>query len=150
MCIMKKSILFAVFLLNGIVAIAQSTDEKNIELIYKKALTEGKCYTWLEYLSNDIGGRLSGSKQAAQAVVYTKNQLQSLGLDKVYLQEVMVPHWVRGEKETAYILDNNVKTVVPICALGGSIATAKSGLTAEIVEVQGIEELKKLLVAFPL
>ncbi|KVV15806.1 M20/M25/M40 family metallo-hydrolase [Flavobacterium sp. TAB 87] len=141
---MKKSILFAVFLLNGIVAIAQSTDEKNIKLIYKKALTEGKCYTWLEYLSNDIGGRLSGSKQAAQAVEYTKNQLQSLGLDKVYLQEVMVPHWVRGEKETAYILDNNVKTVVPICALGGSIATAKSGLTAEIVEVQGIEELKKL------
>jgi hypothetical protein len=29
------------------------------------------------------------------------------------------------EKKTAYILDNKNKVSVPICALGGSIATAK-------------------------
>lgn len=130
--------------LNGLTSFAQSNDEKNIKLFYKKALTESKCYSWLEYLSNDIGNRLSGSANAAAAVEYTKSQLEGLGLDKVYLQEVMVPHWVRGEKETAYILDNKTKTVVPICALGGSVATAKTGLTAEVIEVQGIKDLEAL------
>jgi hypothetical protein len=38
-------------------------------------------------------------------------------------------------KETAYIQDNKTKITVPICALGGSI-TAKTGLTAEVIEVQ--------------
>lgn len=141
---MKKTILLTVLVLNGLTSFAQSNDEKNIKLFYKKALTESKCYTWLEYLSNDIGSRLSGSATAAEAVQYTKSQLESLGLDKVYLQEVMVPHWVRGEKETAFILDGKVKTAVPICALGGSVATAKTGLTAEVIEVQGINELAAL------
>lgn len=141
---MKKTILLTALFLSGLTSFAQTNDEKNIKLFYKKALTEAKCYTWLEYLSNDIGSRLSGSTGAEKAVEYTKRQLETLGLDKVYLQEVMVPHWVRGEKETAFILDGKQKTNVPICALGGSIATAKSGLTAEIVEVQGIEELKTL------
>ncbi|MFW0736169.1 MULTISPECIES: M20/M25/M40 family metallo-hydrolase [unclassified Flavobacterium] len=141
---MKKTILLTALVLNGLTSFAQSNDEKNIKLFYKKALTESKCYTWLEYLSNDIGSRLSGSASAEKAVQYTKRQLETLGLDKVYLQEVMVPHWVRGEKETAYILDNKTKTVVPICALGGSVATAKTGLTAEVIEVKGIKELAEL------
>jgi len=141
---MKKTILLTALFLNGLTSFAQSNDEKNIKLFYKKALTEAKCYSWLEYLSNDIGSRLSGSKGAAEAVEYTKRQLEILGLDKVYLQEVMVPHWVRGEKETAYILDGKIKTNVPICALGASVATPKAGITTEIVEVKGIEELRGL------
>ncbi|MEA9412368.1 M20/M25/M40 family metallo-hydrolase [Flavobacterium sp. PL02] len=141
---MKKTSLLTVFLLTGLVPFAQTPDEQNLKSIYKAALTQSKCYTWLEYLSNDIGGRLSGTKNAADAVQYTKNQLESIGLDRVYLQEVMVPHWVRGEKETAYILDNKIKTVVPITALGGSIATPKAGITAEVIEVKGIKELNEL------
>jgi len=136
---MKKTILLTALVLSGLTSFAQSNDEKNIKLFYKKALTESKAYTWLEYLSNDIGARLSGSQNAQLAVNYTKSQLESLGLDKVYLQEVMVPHWVRGEKESAFILNGKVKTAVPICALGGSVATAKTGLTAEVIEVQGIK-----------
>lgn len=112
--------------------------------IYKLSLTNSKCYTWLDYLSNKIGPRLSGSDNAEKAVQYTKAQLETLGLDKVYLQEVMVPKWVRGQKETAYILDGKSKVQVPICALGGSIATAKNGLTASVIEVHGIDELAKL------
>lgn len=141
---MKKTILLTALFLNGLTSFAQSNDEKNIKLFYKKALTESQCYSWLKHLSNDIGSRLSGSANAETAVKYTKSQLEGLGLDKVYLQEVMVPHWVRGEKETAYILNNRTKTVVPICALGGSVATAKTGLTAEVIEVKGIKELNEL------
>jgi hypothetical protein len=97
----------------------------------------------LDDLSNKIGSRLSGSAGAEKAVLYTKAQLETLGLDRVYLQEVMVPKWVRGEK-TAYIQDNKTKITVPICALGGSVATAKTGLTAEVIEVHSIKELAEL------
>ena len=141
---MRKSIIAGLLFLNVITLLAQSKDEQTIKEIYKSGLTNAKCYSWLEHLSNKIGARLSGSDNAEKAVQYTKAQLETLGLDKVYLQEVMVPKWVRGEKESAYILDNKTKINVPIAALGGSIATPKNGLTAEVIEVQGIEDLKIL------
>jgi len=139
---MKKSALL--FLLLSSFVYSQNNDQKMLSDIYKLSLTNSKCYSWLDYLSNQIGSRLTGSVGAEKGVAYTKQQLETLGLDRVYLQEVMVPKWVRGEKETAYILDNKAKTTVPICALGGSIATAKNGLTAEVIEVQGLKELEAL------
>jgi hypothetical protein len=141
---MKKILFLLALLLNGILLFGQNKDEQTLKDIYKLALTNSKCYSWLDYLSNNIGSRLSGSDSAEKAVLYTKAQLETLGLNKVYLQDVMVPKWVRGEKETAYILENNVKTNVPICALGGSIATPKNGLTASVIEVHSMEELKNL------
>ena len=123
----------------------QSDDEKQIKAIYDAALTKGKAYDWLNYLSNQIGGRLSGSVQAQQAVEYTKSQLDSLGIDRVWLQPVMVPKWVRGTPEFAYMeTAPGITSDVPICALGGSVATPIGGIKAGIVEVNGIEELKTL------
>jgi hypothetical protein len=141
---MKKTAFLAVLFFNGISLLAQTNDEKIIKNIYQSALTNSKCYSWLDHLSNKIGHRLSGSVGAEKGVQYTKTQLETLGFDKVYLQEVMVPKWVRGEKETAFILDNKTKTNVPICALGGSVATAKNGITAEVIEVHSIKELTAL------
>jgi hypothetical protein len=141
---MRKKAFLAVLFFNGISLLAQTNDEKIIKDIYQSALTNSKCYSWLDYLSNTIGHRLSGSTGAEKGVQYTKVQLEKLGFDKVYLQEVMVPKWVRGEKETAFILDNKTKTNVPICALGGSVATSKNGITAEVVEVHSIKELTAL------
>ncbi len=124
---------------------AQTDDEKQMKAIYNAALTQGKAYDWLNYLSNQIGGRLSGSVQAQQAVDYAKAQMDSLGLDRVWLQPVMVPKWVRGTPEFAYIETSpGVTSNVSICALGGSIATSGRGVKANVIEVNGIEELKKL------
>ena len=123
---------------------AQS-DADYIKTIYKNALVNGQSYHWLDYLSNEIGGRLSGSLNAELAVEYTKTELEKLGLDRVWLQPVMVPKWVRGTPEFSYIETAPGKTIsVNICALGGSIATPLQGIKAEVVEVQGIEELKAL------
>ena len=139
---MKKVLLICFFL--PILCFSQNKDEEMLQQIFKLSLTESKAYPWLAHLSNSIGARLSGSVGAEKAVVYTKAELEKLGLDNVFLQEVMVPKWVRGKKETAYILDNKKKIEVPICALGGSIATPKNGILAEIIEVHSIEELEKL------
>ena len=132
------------FLLFSAVTFAQSSEEIKFKEIYKSALTNSKCYSWLDDLSNKVGARLSGSLGAQKGVEYTKAQLETLGLDRVYLQEVMVPKWVRGEKEIAYILDNKSKISIPVCALGGSIATPKKGITAKVIEVHSIRELAEL------
>jgi hypothetical protein len=132
------------FLLFSIVSFAQNADEIKFKEIYKVALTNSKCYSWLDDLSNKVGARLSGSLGAQKGVEYTKAQLETLGLDRVYLQEVMVPKWVRGEKEVAYILDNKSKISIPVCALGGSVATPKNGLTAAVIEVHSIKEIAEL------
>ncbi|WP_338407494.1 M28 family peptidase [uncultured Flavobacterium sp.] len=141
---MKKSHFLTTLFFTGFTLFAQTNDEQTIKEIYKSSLTNSKCYSWLDYLSNSIGARLSGSANAEKAVQYTKTQLETLGFDRVYLQEMMVPKWVRGEKETAYILDNKTKINIPVCALGSSIATPKGGITAEVIEVNGIKELESL------
>ena len=139
----KLALLFVIAL--TYVGWSQQTDQEQIKKLYDTALTEGDGYDWLNYLSNQIGGRLSGSIQAQQAVNYTKAQLDSLGLDKVWLQPVMVPKWVRGTPEFAYFETSpGTTTNVPICAIGGSVATPATGVKANIIEVQGIEQLAAL------
>ena len=128
----------------AVVQTVNKTDSTTIKHIFNTALTNGQCYQWLDVLSNDIGGRLSGSPEAQQAVEWGENLMKELGFDKVWLQPVMVPHWVRGEKEEASFTVNNSKFNVPICALGGSIATPENGVTGEVIEVQSLEEAESL------
>ena len=139
---MKKIVLLA--LIQTSISFAQTSDEQMLKAFYKSALTESHCYAWLDDLSNKIGQRLSGSVGAAKAVQYTKQQMELLGLDKVYLQEVMVPKWVRGEKELAYLQVGKQKKAFPICALGMSVATPKNGILANVIEVKSLDELKEL------
>lgn len=121
-----------------------SQDAATIRNIYDMALLNGQSYDWLDYLSNNIGGRLSGTLNAEKAVQYTKTELDKLGLDKVWLQPVMVPKWTRGFPEYAYVETGPGKTLVTnVCALGGSVATSDIGLKAEVIEVQGIEDLAR-------
>lgn len=114
--------------------------------IFDEALTKGRCYEMLDVLCNDIGARLSGSPEAAKAVEWGKMEMEKHGFDRVFLQEVMVPHWVRGdvEKGVIYTSDGKKNRDVPICALGGSIGTPEGGIKAEVIEVNGLEELKEL------
>ena len=135
-------ILSSILIFQGMTA---QTDAEVLKKIYSTSLTNGKSYDWLNYLSIQIGGRLSGSLNAEKAVNYTKEELDKLGLDKVWLQPVMVPKWVRGFKEYAYMeTPSGQTTTLNICALGGSVATPALGLKANIVEVQNFEELEVL------
>ena len=137
-----KKIVFVFFISINMLS---QTDAETIKSIYNNSLSNGKSYEWLDHLSNKIGGRLSGSLNAERAVYWTKSELEKIGLDKVWLQPVMVPKWVRGNPEFAYIETAPGRTTpVNICALGGSIATPASGLKAEVIEVKNFEELEKI------
>jgi carboxypeptidase Q len=122
------------------------TDSAIFKKIFNEALNNGKSYSNLDYLCNRIGGRLSGSPEAQKAVEWAFKAMKEAGADTVFLQECMVPHWVRGEKEVGKVISSNSKGIkeVPVCALGGSIATPAEGISAKVIEVMGIEGLKKL------
>ena len=137
-------ILFFLFLFQPLLA-QKKNHEQQINEIFNLALTQGKSYDWLDYLSNQIGGRLSGSLNAERAVKWGEEALQSLDLDRVYLEDVMVPKWVRGNFEYASIITGPGMSInVPVCSLGGSIATPAAGLRAQVVEVKDFEELEAL------
>jgi hypothetical protein len=143
-----KQIIFLLFTAifissEGIAQKVNQEDSLTIRNLFDMALLNGKSYDWLDDLSNQIGGRLSGSLEAEQAVEFTREELDKLGLDKVWLQPVMVPKWTRGIPEYAFIeTAPGITSIQQVCALGGSVPTPDGGLKAEVIEVSGIEDLK--------
>lgn len=123
---------------------AQLNDTLMIRKMYDYYLSNSKCYSNLEELCLKIGGRLSGSTQAAQSVEWAKKAMYAAGADTVILQACMVPHWVRGKKEICkYSINGNVKNISCV-ALGSSVGTGAKGIQAGVIEVKSFQELDKL------
>ena len=103
---MRRSILFLTLILSGVYSFAQQADETAIKTIFDESLKNGKSYPMLEQLTKKIGARLSGSPGAAAAVEWSRHVMQDFDFDSVWLQPVMVPHWVRGQKEIGRIVNS--------------------------------------------
>ncbi|HNS12370.1 MAG TPA: M20/M25/M40 family metallo-hydrolase [Bacteroidia bacterium] len=142
---MKKIFSLILLTLFSSLGHGQETDSSIVNQIYSETLNNAKAYDWLRSLCFDVGHRLSGSVGAEKAVVFAEQMFKEAGADTVWLQEVMVPHWVRGKKEIAQIIDskNNAQNV-PVLALGRSVATPKEGIRADVIEVYDFDELKQL------
>ena len=123
---------------------AQQSHLEIAEQIKNKGLQELSAFEALKELTGTIGNRLSGSKNFERAVVWGKQTLQNAGADSVWLEPVMIPHWVRGEEKAFLIVTNTKKIELSVCALGGSIGTSKNGIHAEVIEVQSFDEVKQL------
>jgi len=118
-----------------------------LSAIKAAALDDDYAYRQLAHLTENIGPRPTGSTQAKVAVDYVASQLRQLGLE-VQLEEVKVPHWVRGA-ETAELTDYpgqvpGTTQKIVLTALGGSTATPSEGITADLVVVNNFDELKAL------
>ena len=118
-------------------------EAKNIKEFYNIALSEQQAYKWLDQLCNDIGPRPAGSENADKAAKWAKAELEKIGLENVWLQEVDVPHWVRGE-ETATLKELINEHDLAITALGGSVGTPAEGIIANVVEVTSFDDLEKI------
>jgi carboxypeptidase Q len=111
------------------------------------ALADDYAYRQVAHLTENIGPRPSGSPQAKAAVDYVAGELRQLGLD-VQLEEVKVPHWIRGT-ESAELVEypsqaEGTRQKIVLTALGGSSATPVDGVNAEVVVVNNFDELKAL------
>ncbi|HYL35043.1 MAG TPA: M20/M25/M40 family metallo-hydrolase [Bryobacteraceae bacterium] len=95
----------------------------------------------LSFLCDRIGHRLSGSPGLEKAIAWSAAQMREDGLVNVVTPRVRVPHWVRGN-ESASLVEPVNKPMI-ILGLGGSVATPKKGITAEVVPVSTFEELER-------
>ena len=123
---------------------SQENDSIVIRNVYSEALTSFDSYYMLRDLCKNIGGRLTGSKNANDAVTFIESRLKEMKLDNVYLQEMKVRNWERGEKEVGYANTNKGRVNFNVCALGISVGTGDKGIEAKIVEVKSWDELRNL------
>lgn len=140
---MKKLTWILLFL--PLLAVGQN-QQAQLKALYDTELSAGHTYDNLRYLCKEIGNRLSGSSGAAASVEWTKQLMESYGFDTVYLQPVMVPHWVRGDTDVVRVLNSKKYGTVELTslALGNTIGTGPKGLLGNVMEVKSIAELKKL------
>ena len=97
------SFLFCFLFLHG------QTDANFIRKIYDKALTNQVAYENLRYLCKEIGPRLSGSKEANEAISWGETCLNGMNLDTVWKQEIKVTNWKRYRRAIVSMDINNTK-----------------------------------------
>ena len=78
-----------------------------IRSIANEILINGKAYDNLRHLTKQIGARLAGSQGMVKAEQWGFKTMQESGADKAWLQECIVPHWVRGGKDEAGIISSS-------------------------------------------
>ncbi len=122
-----------------------SPDELMLKNIYKTSLKSDEAYNWLRTLTQEVGHRLSGSERAAEAVQLMKSIMDTMAFDRVFLQEVMVPHWVRGQEEVLRInFTDHREEHINCMAIGNSIGTGPDGISGKVIEVHSLEEVKEI------
>jgi hypothetical protein len=106
----------------------------------KTALQSNLSYQLIESLTTEVGHRMMGSIGDKKSIVWAVNKMKALGFDKVWTEEVTGSYWLRGEAKARIVAPYPHDVVV--LALGGSIGTAKAGLTAEIAHFETFADLK--------
>ncbi len=118
-----------------------------LEAVRDAALVDNYAYQELSHLTDQIGGRPTGSHEAEAAVEYVAGEMRHLGL-AVRLEDVQVPHWVRAT-DSAELVEypgqpHGSTQKIFITALGGNTPTAPNGIIADVVVVASFDELKAL------
>lgn len=145
MCRLSQCLAYLATALLPLASAAQSDDSLAIRRIADEILRNGRAYENLRFLCKQVGPRLSGSPGAERAVQETARMLREAGADTVILQPCMVPHWVRGDGEAAYVYGTDGgRRAIRAVALGNSVGTPKKGVRGKVVEVRDFAELDRL------
>lgn len=104
------------------------------------ALADPTAYRRLAYLCDRIGPRLSGSAGLDAAIRWSTETMRADGFDTVRAERVLVPRWVRGAESAELVAPR--RQPLTMLGLGGSVATPKGGLVADVLVVADFEELK--------
>jgi carboxypeptidase Q len=123
---------------------ARQEDSLFIRAIADEILVNGRAYENLRVLTKQVGARLAGSPGMVKAEAWGQKALQQSGAEKVWLQQCMVPHWVRGGKDEAWVINAQQKNPkLDILALGNSVGTGPKGISAPVIVVNSFEELEQ-------
>ncbi|MFH2077706.1 MAG: M28 family peptidase [Pseudomonadota bacterium] len=110
------------------------------EGLRERAMRGSEAWNVVESLTTEVGPRLAGTPADAKAVEWAKAKMQAMGFDKVYLEPVTFPVWLRHH-ERAEVLAPYPQPLV-ITALGGSVGTGEAPIDAEVVAFATLDALK--------
>ena len=123
---------------------AEDIKEKYMDIalrVISEALADSTAYERLAYICDSFGPRLSGSRNLENAISWVIKEMKNDDLANVRGERVKVPTWIRG-KESVRIL-KPYKRELSMLGLGGSVATPKTGIVAELMVVNDFEELER-------
>jgi len=152
---MRKLFLFLGLLGMNALLHAQQSDSAWNKKISDEILTNGRAYENLRVLTKQVGARLAGSAGMVKAEQWGLKTMKESGANQAWLQECMVPHWIRGGKDEMWsntlVSGNNPKkpdarllrTNYDIVALGNSVGTGPAGVSGEVMLVNYFDELEK-------
>lgn len=103
----------------------------------ERALQDRTSWQVVESLTTEIGPRLAGSEADARAVRWAEAKFKSLGYDKVWLQPVSFPKWVRRSEHGAVLGDN--AQPLHLTALGGSPGGTVEGEVVRFPDLAALE-----------
>lgn len=140
---LTKSCLVLLACLTGV---AQAADEyltqsqqQTLIALKQQSLNSSLSYDLIESLTTEVGNRLMGTPGDAKSVVWAQQKMKALGFDKVWIEELEGPQWLRGEASAEILSPYPQKAVV--LALGGSVATPKMGIEADVVHFETLADL---------
>lgn len=139
---MKK--LFFFLLMSGFAFSQYQTDSIQFKKISDEILLNGLAYDDLRELTKDIGHRLSGSENYNKATIWAEKKLREAGAEKVWLQEVMVPVWVRGKESLKMKVGKADWKDLVFLSLGNSEGTDGKDMEAEVLMVNSLEEFDEI------
>ncbi len=103
----------------------------------ERALVDNTAWDVGESLTTEVGPRMAGSEGDARAVKWAEAKFRQLGYDKVWLEPVTFPKWIR-RSESAAVVGAHAQPLA-ITALGGS---AGGTVEAEVVRFADLAELQ--------
>jgi carboxypeptidase Q len=93
----------------------------------------------LRYLTDTIGGRVTGSPEADQAVGWAVEALRHTGVDDVHTEKFTIPvGWTEGH--TAVTILSPAPFPVRLVSIGWSPPTPEAGITADVLDVGAGDE----------
>jgi hypothetical protein len=98
------------------------------------AMMDPYAYATLQELSDEIGGRVTGTPEDARAIEWGLKQMKALGLENVHKETWMLSRgWSRGSAEAEMI--SPIQRRLHVSSLGWVGSTPKGGVEAEVVAV---------------
>jgi hypothetical protein len=138
-----RSLLFIAFVALFSSVCSQNEDKAVIRQIFNDVLLNEEAYNNLAYLCEHAPGRLLGTEESIIALNYLADYFEEMGADTVFLQEYTTPAWLHAKTEVS-IISNKGNIRLRADALGPSPSTPEEGLSGNVIEVQGLDELKEL------
>lgn len=113
----------------------------DMETLKEQALSSSLSYELVESLTTEVGPRFVGSEGDAKGVAWAVNKFRDLGFDRVWTEDVEYMLWQRGPIQ-AEILAPFPQKMTAI-SLGGSVATPKEGIEADIVHFENYAAMEE-------